>query len=783
MIRYCGSRTWQALAAAGLGIVCAYAPAARSAVPDGRQGEPPAFARMLPDRTLALVVLEHLWAPRDPRARTGFQDLLAEPEVQAFLAPIEAKAREAMSAGGQAVGVDLNDIVAAFGGQIGVAFIGFVYQPEWHDPVPEIALMAEITDRAAFDRLFARAMDALKQNAGVELPLAKVGANVSASLPLDPTSGLALNLSVADKALYVTVAPGGSLIQEMLASRPGGKALAEDADFRTAVARAGEARDFFMYLAVRRAMDHAFALMRQSPSTREREEAGQAEAVLGVLGLDGTRSISISNGIDAPGMRSQVFVHAPAPRKGLFELVSDEPVHADLLGLAPAGSAGLLAFRVNAEKLLPLMRRVLEVGEPRAVEDMDNGLAEVRNQLGIDVESEIMEGLGCEFAVISVPTTIPGPIGDLAGLAAVMRASKPEVARALYGKLLNMARGALAENRVNIAEAEAPGGAKISYLLVPQTDATPAAAMVDRFIVLAPTRATARAVCALVGQGGARLVDDADYATTVRRTGAKPGCLVAYNRKPREEDVRFFLPAIPILALGIDEAVKDRNTPKPLAEILKSINVWKFPSAKTIAKHLLPGAAVGWSDREGVGVTTWGAGGGLGGGAAGVGTAAVIAAIAIPNLIQSRIAAYETAAVGNMRTWLSAQSVFRRSDYYGKGKRVYANPVDGRGFPDLYGLQRGGNRLMLIDRAMSEATSPASPKAGYYYVDITQDAEGKPYDYSFDCGLCAVPADYPRTGRKTFVINVTGTVYEKDNGGKPLTRYPDLANGWMPTGR
>jgi hypothetical protein len=139
-----------------------------------------------------------------------------------------------------------------------------------------------------------------------------------------------------------------------------------------------------------------------------------------------------------------------------------------------------------------------------------------------------------------------------------------------------------------------------------------------------------------------------------------------------------------------------------------------------------------------------------------------------------------------LRTYLTAQNQFHRTDFYEHGFLVYANPKDGKGFPDLYqvgGPGSFGPELRLIDEAFARATSPASPRAGYYFLDITRDTQGGEFDFSIDCGLCAVPARYGNSGKMTFVIDVTGVVYQKDTGGREVTQYPDVAGGgWVPVG-
>ena len=174
-----------------------------------------------------------------------------------------------------------------------------------------------------------------------------------------------------------------------------------------------------------------------------------------------------------------------------------------------------------------------------------------------------------------------------------------------------------------------------------------------------------------------------------------------------------------------------------------------------------------------------------------------LAYLFIQNVSGSRIASNESAAIAGLRAYLGAQNTFRRSDYYGIGKKVYANTRDGTGFTDLYQVGGPGSKseaIKLIDITFAEATVGGRPKAGYLFADITADADG-PYDPVTGCGLCAVPASYNRSGRNIFIVDVTGTVYLKDAAVRypglrtgetppPLTVYPDPTEiaTWLPVG-
>jgi hypothetical protein len=59
----------------------------------------------------------------------------------------------------------------------------------------------------------------------------------------------------------------------------------------------------------------------------------------------------------------------------------------------------------------------------------------------------------------------------------------------------------------------------------------------------------------------------------------------------------------------------------------------------------------------------------------GAAVASVVAAIAIPNLLRSRMAANETAAIGACKTFCTAQITFRRTDFDGDGVLEYAQTL------------------------------------------------------------------------------------------------------------
>jgi prepilin-type N-terminal cleavage/methylation domain-containing protein len=177
----------------------------------------------------------------------------------------------------------------------------------------------------------------------------------------------------------------------------------------------------------------------------------------------------------------------------------------------------------------------------------------------------------------------------------------------------------------------------------------------------------------------------------------------------------------------------------------------------------------------------------------------VIASIAIPNLVESRIASNETSAVASAVVILSGQATFHKTDFYGGGYQQYASPVAeaetvaARGIVDLYEVGAGGRMLKLIDQSLANSWADAGTlpdeghsKAGYIFDDIDNDLEGNLYDQTVEFGVWMWPEAYDRNGRNMFVMGVDGTVYQNDpidaDSCVPGTDYPDIDDGWIAVG-
>jgi type IV pilus assembly protein PilA len=184
---------------------------------------------------------------------------------------------------------------------------------------------------------------------------------------------------------------------------------------------------------------------------------------------------------------------------------------------------------------------------------------------------------------------------------------------------------------------------------------------------------------------------------------------------------------------------------------------------------------------------------------------AIIAAIAIPNLLRSRMAANEGAAVASCKAFASAQDIYRRTDWDKDTVAEYSRYIGNIGgttvVNSLYFGTDTTEEIKLVDRAFANAegdqnggtTVAFGPKAGYVFSSLTTRVnaagttgtffQGTTANMTLGYALSAVPAQYDSTGRNTFIIDNTGTVFQQDRGTAStghVSQY-DSRTGWSAT--
>ena len=134
----------------------------------------------------------------------------------------------------------------------------------------------------------------------------------------------------------------------------------------------------------------------------------------------------------------------------------------------------------------------------------------------------------------------------------------------------------------------------------------------------------------------------------------------------------------------------------------------------------------------------------------------IIAAIAIPNLMRSKIAANESSAISSLRTINTAEVAYA-TVYPGVG---YSNDLPSLGgLPAACGVPGGASAASacIIDEVLATATTVASAKSGYFYT------------YSLGAAVGGINTSYSVTGTPTIVGTAGQRYFFTDQSG--VLRY------------
>jgi prepilin-type N-terminal cleavage/methylation domain-containing protein len=176
---------------------------------------------------------------------------------------------------------------------------------------------------------------------------------------------------------------------------------------------------------------------------------------------------------------------------------------------------------------------------------------------------------------------------------------------------------------------------------------------------------------------------------------------------------------------------------------------------------------------------------------------AILVGTAIPNLLRSRMAANEAAAIAACKAFATAEDIYRRTDWNEDGILEYSTTITGD--YSLFETQKGSGDIQLLDAAFARAatgsilaTDCTAPKAGYSFWVLTGQgplAPGGSKSYvvkehmTIGYGLSAVPFVWDASGRNTYQISNAGTIFQQDRLSVEtdhLTVY-EPGQGWVAT--
>lgn len=319
---------------------------------------------------------------------------------------------------------------------------------------------------------------------------------------------------------------------------PDGKAAAADksqslagaAAFTAALAHVGKAPAAVGYLDFEKLNEQLDAVVKLSGDETAKQMVPRVREATGLAGLN---RVVWTSGFDGRDWSDQLFVAAPGPRKGLLSLLDHGAVSDDALRVIPQSATLAGAAKFDPAKLVPMLRDVIHGIDPDAAAQVDEGLKQVNGGLGIDVQRDLLEAVGDEWAYYSDPMT--GGRG-LLGAVFVNRLRDPAKAGATLAKLETFVQAQLAEQmkgeevRVQFFTTKA-GDLTIHYAGTPLVTPSWAIQNGNLYVGLYP-QVVASAAGHVAGKGKS-ILDNPAFAALRQRLGGKPAGAVSFLDLPR----------------------------------------------------------------------------------------------------------------------------------------------------------------------------------------------------------------------------------------------------------
>ena len=315
--------------------------------------------------------------------------------------------------------------------------------------------------------------------------------------------------------------------------------------------------------------------------------APQVAQAVDALGLGALTECGLVTGLDETGVVHRSYIGIEGEAKGLLACVDAPALTADDLAPVPQDALAAAAFRLDVGKLVDTILNVVGQVEPRALEDVEEELADIEQEIGFKVREDLLRSLGDVWTI----STSSSEGGLLTGWMATVSLRDPHRFREVHDEFARRARRAMDRGRrapqireLRFAEQT------IYYLVVPDDDflLTPAWCVTDDVLAVSLFPQTLKGY---LSRGG-------EYVSLAEATAVKPlfegdsGPLAITYCDTRE----MFRTLYPLVQIGVQFALHfARDEGFDLDPIL-------LPSASSIERHLLP--AVATIKRTGSGIET-----------------------------------------------------------------------------------------------------------------------------------------------------------------------------------
>jgi len=685
----------------------------------------PAVQSAAPEECLLYLSLSGSGKP-DPQSTNQIEQLLAEPEIRAFVDEIarlsEAGAKR-LSDRGEAER-NLNRALPVLGGMLlNRPLMLYVSKVDVPPQAPSVngALVVSAGDKvkdfvAALEELEQLLVANLPPNSKIE-PYEAEGVKMR-RIPTQPGMPPVV-WGVRDSYVFLAVGQGEAEAVAKRLAKPGAPpAWLSDVIQEADVPRVGG----IVYLNLAGALKTAEPLLGMIPRDGPVDPAKVIEA----LGVRHLKHAAIVSGLNDETAVSKIIVRHDGQAAGLLAFLKGKPLTADDFRRLPDGVDMAFTARVDLEAAYKQLLTIAREIEPRSIAQVEHGLKQAEDKLGFSVTDDLLAGLGDLVTVYN-----SGSEGGLfvTGLCASVGVRDRSRVEKVIDKLRRLAESELNRDRPTFAVRKSEvDGREIHYVqfLREPIPIAPCWCVTDDELVVGFTPQMVRAHVTREGDGGQFL-----KATGLDKHLARGDVLGVSYVDPKLTYELLYSYA----NLGVCMAASAMEKATGI-----QADLTKFPSYGVISRHMRPTIGISRGTKEAWIGETYATGPTVG-----VGTIAGLGmgmAVILPAVQQARATAQSNTSMNNLRQFGLASSMYANihnkplpraiTDDDGKpllSWRVAVLPLlDRQALYDQFHLDEpwdSPHNLPLARQMPSIFTHPAHPELATEWKTLYQIPHGK----------------------------------------------------------
>ena len=370
--------------------------------------------------------------------------------------------------------------------------------------------------------------------------------------------------------------------------------------------------------------------------------------VVDAVGIGGMRQMVAESGFDGKGWTDQSFVGYTGEKKGIWKLVGQDPITDADLAVVPKEAAAFTASKMDLHALFTEARTIVGNVDANAGAAFDQAVQMGGQQIGIDIEKDLLAPLGTEWILYRAPLSDEGGLN----IALVHKLSNPDQLAKTISTLENfaarMAQGRFKIDKVTTGKIEVSSVSYLTYSI--------AWTVRDGYLFVSSLDGIAGAVKQVENKKDAITQSDL-YKTAMAQMpkGVQP-LSISYSNPAR------IYPELRRMALGVIPLARAAGVDIPPSLL---------PDTDDVAKFMTPGAAMSWMDAEGAHAVSHSSFLGaemLGGDPSGpvmVAVPAMLVAVALPATARARTAAGNAVDASNLKQ-ITTFAMLYSADHNGK---------------------------------------------------------------------------------------------------------------------